>query len=352
MDLLDFGLKPLSSYLSKAVLDEVRRRSHRRSFIDQQALHRRGEDEARLCIVADGMVRFGRFQHDGSFKLLAMLGRGAHYGDVALQRQTFTQNVFAVGRTEIDVIDAVALENFLRDHPELAIAIWRCNTARLNAVLELYDDARTLNVTARLAKVIYVHTGRGELPNGVACLQSDLAELVKQVRAKIDELGIQYIYYQFISVTGRVVGKGVPADHWEAIAAKGIQLVYGSMANLYVDRHRNYIGYGPEAAELVAIPDPETFCQLPWDKRVARVYCVCFRNREEETDAAAFLTGDCRGNFKRIHAEFQAQLTFAELANERRVPGLHAQFTVDHWQDHHVRRLVENCLLGSDDDAL
>ena len=40
-------------------------------------------------------------------------------------------------------------------------------------------------------------------------------ELVRQVRAKIDELGVTYIYYQFVSVTGRIVGKGIPADHWE-----------------------------------------------------------------------------------------------------------------------------------------
>ena len=42
--------------------------------------------------------------------------------------------------------------------------------------------------------------------------------LVKDVRKKINDLKIEYIYYQFISVTGRIVGKGVPADHWEAIA--------------------------------------------------------------------------------------------------------------------------------------
>ena len=35
-------------------------------------------------------------------------------------------------------------------------------------------------------------------------------KLVKKVREKINELGITYIYYQFISVTGRVVGKGIP----------------------------------------------------------------------------------------------------------------------------------------------
>ena len=130
-------------------------------------------------------------------------------------------------------------------------------------------------------------------------------ELVKQVRAKIDELGIQYIYYQFISVTGRIVGKGIPADHWEAIAERGFQLVYGSTANLYTDRHGNYIGYGPESWELIGIPDAETFCQLPWDKRVARVYCTCFRNREERENPGGHLTSDCRGNLRIIHDQFK-----------------------------------------------
>jgi len=127
-------------------------------------------------------------------------------------------------------------------------------------------------------------------------------KIVKEVREKIDELGITYIFFQFISVTGRVVGKGIPTDHWERTCEKGFQLVYGSTANLFVDRHKNYIGYGPEAKELVGIPDPETFCQLPWDKKVARVYCTCFRNREERENPGAHLTSDCRGNL-RIHAE-------------------------------------------------
>ncbi len=130
-------------------------------------------------------------------------------------------------------------------------------------------------------------------------------ELVKQVRGMIDELGVQYIYYQFISVTGRIVGKGIPADHWETIAERGFQLVYGSTANLYTDRHGEYIGYGPEAWELIGIPDPETFCQLPWDKRVARVYCTCFRNREERDNPGGHLTSDCRGNLRIIHDQFK-----------------------------------------------
>jgi glutamine synthetase len=131
-------------------------------------------------------------------------------------------------------------------------------------------------------------------------------ELVKEVRKQIDALGIEYIYYQFVSVTGRIVGKGAPADHWEKFAEGGFQLVYGSTANLFTDRHGRYIGYGPESSELVGIPDPETFVQLPWEKRIARVYCTCFRNREEPENPGGFLSSDCRGNLRRAHAQFTA----------------------------------------------
>ena len=135
--------------------------------------------------------------------------------------------------------------------------------------------------------------------------QEGRAELVSEVRRKIDELEIQYIYYQFVSVTGRIMGKGIPADHWERTAERGFQLVYGSTANLFVDRYSNYIGYGPESWELVGIPDPDTFVQLPWDRRCARVFCVLFRNREEHENPGAFLTSDCRGNLIRHQQEFR-----------------------------------------------
>ncbi len=128
---------------------------------------------------------------------------------------------------------------------------------------------------------------------------------VARVRALIDELDIEYIYYQFISVTGRVMGKGAPADHWESLATKGFQLVYGSTANLFLSRGGRYLGYGPEASELVGIADPETFVQLPWEPKVARVFCTLFRNREEPTGAGEVLTSDCRGNLKRAHAAFK-----------------------------------------------
>ena len=132
-------------------------------------------------------------------------------------------------------------------------------------------------------------------------------EQIAAVRRKIEDSGVTYVYYQFPSVTGRIMGKGVPAKHWESMAHKGFQLVYGATANLFVDRLGEYIGYGPESAELVGLPEPETFQVLPWDSKVARVWCICFRGREDLEDGGAFLTSDCRGNLQRIQAQFESE---------------------------------------------
>ena len=87
------------------------------------------------------------------------------------------------------------------------------------------------------------------------------------MRKQIDAQGVEYMYYQFVSVTGRIMGKGIPAAHWEHVAGNGFQLVYGSTANLFTDRHGNYIGYGPEARELVGIPEPRRSACCPGTPR-------------------------------------------------------------------------------------
>src|SRR5262245_65920597 len=98
-------------------------------------------------------------------------------------------------------------------------------------------------------------------------------ELIKQVRQRINELGIEYLYLQFVSVTGRVMGKGIPADHWENVANGGFQLVYGATMNLFLNRPGQYLGYGPEAAALVGVPEPHTLMHLPCDNPAPRTSC-------------------------------------------------------------------------------
>lgn len=215
MDRLDFGLTPLRRHLPDPVFEQMLRRAYRVPFDDGQALQARGDEEPRLCIVMDGAVRLGRFQQGGAFNLVAEVGLGGHFGDVAIQREASTHNCYGVGRGEIAVIKISAVEELLENAPGFAVGLWRTNAERLNCLLELYDDARTLDITTRLAKVIYVHTGRGALSDGVACLQRDLAELlaVSQVsigsalkeleKAELIETG-----YRFVKVKSKARLKG------------------------------------------------------------------------------------------------------------------------------------------------
>ena len=50
---------------------------------------------------------------------------------------------------------------------------------------------------------------------------------------------------------------------------------------------------------------PRRFEVLPWDSRVARVWCTCFRNREDRDGPGEVLTSDCRGNLRRIQEELE-----------------------------------------------
>ncbi|MEX2648634.1 MAG: glutamine synthetase [Alphaproteobacteria bacterium] len=130
-------------------------------------------------------------------------------------------------------------------------------------------------------------------------------ELVRLAREIIDRSGVEYIYYQYVSITGRIMGKGAPANHWERMARQGLQTWIGGLTNVQPDRRGNLIGFGPHTHEIVTMPDPETFCQLPWDRRLARVFCTVFHMREDAARPGALMDADCRGTLRRIHARFQ-----------------------------------------------
>ena len=129
------------------------------------------------------------------------------------------------------------------------------------------------------------------------------AERIAEIAAQIEREGIEYVYFQQVSITGRVMGKGVVSSFFPQVAERGYQLVYGATANLFTDRAGNYIGFGPEESELAAIADLDTFKVLPWDERVARVLCDCY-----DTETGELLDADPRQNLKRVVSEFEEEL--------------------------------------------
>src|SRR4029079_9215140 len=78
-------------------------------------------------------------------------------------------------------------------------------------------------------------------------------ERIAEITERIEREGIKYVFFQPVSITGRVMGRAVVASFCPQVAQKGYQLVYGATANLFTDRAGNYIGFGPEESELAAM---------------------------------------------------------------------------------------------------
>src|ERR671911_3081 len=154
---------------------------------------------------------------------------------------------------------------------------------------------------------------KGPIPDPIPTLEEarndpGRRKRIQEIRKEINEKGIKYIFFQQVSVSGHVNGKGVSSTMWEKVAEDGYQLVYGATADLFVDREDRYIGFGPEESELAAIADVVTFQPLPWDPRVARVFCDCY-----DTETGKLLDADPRQNLKRIVNEVEQELGFTFL---------------------------------------
>ncbi|MFN8193433.1 MAG: glutamine synthetase family protein [Nocardioidaceae bacterium] len=167
---------------------------------------------------------------------------------------------------------------------------------------------------------------------------------LQSVLSTIKEQGVEFVYYQSVTITGRVVGKVLPARHFERLAAKGIQQHRTAAANLQATREGELMGGGVNAAEYTAVPDLDTFAVLPWDTRMARVFCRLYEPDHLAEGAGAPYACDSRGLLHRVHAGFTAR-TGLELRSGTepemtwRGPGLEATFRPESSPAYHIEHL-------------
>ena len=169
-------------------------------------------------------------------------------------------------------------------------------------------------------------------------------DALQGVLSTIKEQGVEFVYYQTVTITGRVVGKVMPARHLERIASKGIQQHRTAAANLQATREGVLMGGGVNAAEYTSVPDLDTFAVLPWDTSMARVFCLLYEPDHLGADAGTPYAGDSRGLLQRAHAGF-TERTGLELRSGTepemtwRGPGLEASFRPGSSPAYHIEHL-------------
>jgi glutamine synthetase len=142
--------------------------------------------------------------------------------------------------------------------------------------------------------------------------ESARSTALREVAARIQEHGVRHVYLQYTSVPGRVMGKVVPAAHFERIAEKGLNWTYLSAGGFTIDQGGNVLGPSAAAcAEGLLVPDLATFQVLPWDREIARVFCDHFHGPDDPDRPGAVVRGDSRANLKSVHAELETELDLA-----------------------------------------
>jgi glutamine synthetase len=129
-------------------------------------------------------------------------------------------------------------------------------------------------------------------------------EALRRIKDQIAEHGVEYIYYQAVTISGRLVAKVVPAAHLERNLTRGVQMHRTVMADFQCDLAGNLLGGGTEAAEFTALPDVDTFTVLPWDRSVARMLCSLYEPEHRPVVGGQPLAMDTRGLLRRALAEF------------------------------------------------
>ncbi|PRX96639.1 glutamine synthetase family protein [Allonocardiopsis opalescens] len=122
------------------------------------------------------------------------------------------------------------------------------------------------------------------------------------------EAGVEYVHFQTVTLTGRLVGKTVPARQLRRGLETGVQMFRSVLADLRTDAAGAPLGGGEDAAEFTAMPDLDTFAVLPWDPRSAWFLCRLYEpgHRPDGVGGRPLAT-DARGALRRLHADFTAR---------------------------------------------
>jgi CRP-like cAMP-binding protein len=167
-------------------LDELSGKLRRRRYRRGEVVFLRGDPGVNLCIVDTGRVKLTlTSESQGREVAFALMGPHDVFGELALlDGEPRSADAVAVEPTELLLLGRDDFLQFLRTHPDMALALLADLGRRLRRDLQTLQDATFLDVTARVAQVVLGMAERQE--DGSFCTpattQSNLAALALTTR--------------------------------------------------------------------------------------------------------------------------------------------------------------------------
>jgi len=153
-------------------------KGQRRSYVDGELIHNRGDLAPSMGIVISGQVQLCRIRADGANRFVSVVQPGQHYGDIIMfGRRKRTHDAVALGETTVDHYDRTAFTALL-GNADVVRALYHVTALRLNGSLAMSDDLRGLPREVHLAKLLLHQWRQGGGLAVIPCTQEDLAGLL------------------------------------------------------------------------------------------------------------------------------------------------------------------------------
>ncbi len=190
---------PLFAGLRPPELEEIARRLVPRLYRRGQVVFHQGDPGGCLYIIERGSVKVSLLSETGEEALLAIMGAGDFFGELALiDGQPRSATVIALADTRACTLDHQSFLAFFGASPEAAVAVCGALAARLRQMNQRFAEVISLDLPGRLAKCLLELAERnGEaVAEGVAfelpLSQREIGELVGASRQSVNRALAQW----------------------------------------------------------------------------------------------------------------------------------------------------------------
>jgi CRP/FNR family cyclic AMP-dependent transcriptional regulator len=203
---------PLFSAFAPAELERLAARLVERRYRDRQTIFSRGDPGSSMMVVVDGRVRIGVTSAEGRELLLAVMGRGQVFGELALlDQRPRSADATALGDCRLLTLDRRDFLPVLRQSPEAALRLFEVVCGRIRAANDQIEEALLMTVEARLARLLL--NLASACRRGSACTavvdgtlsQGDLGRLIGASRQEVNRHLRQWLAQGQLAQQGRAL---------------------------------------------------------------------------------------------------------------------------------------------------
>ena len=171
---------PLFSSLDEKACREITAYAMPRSFAAGDSICRLGDAGDSIMAVVVGTVRISRPTSRGKEIILADLGSGELFSEIALA------NVVALTNCELMFLERLNLIPFLERNPAACMKMMEILCARIRRSDERMSNIAFFNLPIRLAKTLLNYQPEARVGMKVSLSQSELAEMAGGTREKVN----------------------------------------------------------------------------------------------------------------------------------------------------------------------